>query len=204
MNSGYYYPADSPLHRLGAGIKILTLLGLCCGVFAVDRLDLIFLVAATVAGLTVIARIPLMVALQQLRPAVVFLVVIFAVQLLIVDWSVATKVVVRFATLILAASLVTLTTRSSDMLGALERGLKPLSVFGLNTAKVGLAFSLAIRFIPIIANLTAEVREAQRVRGLERSVFAVAVPTIVRTLKMADEIADAIDARCYGSGRKRI
>ena len=54
-----------------------------------------------------------------------------------------------------------------------------------------------------IASLTAEVREAQRVCGLEHSVFAVAVATIVRTLTLAHEIAYAIDARRYDSGSKR-
>ena len=125
--------------------------------------------------------------------------VLFLVELLVIDWYTATLVVVRFFTLILAATLVTLTTRSSALLDALEFAMRPLSTLGVNTAKVSLALTLAIRFIPMIASIVAEIREAQRARGLERSVLAVAVPAVVRTLKAADDVAAAIDARCYGT-----
>ena len=66
-------------------------------------------------------------------------------------------------------------------------------------AKVSLAIAMAIRFIPLISGLVHEVREAQRVRGLERSILAVAMPVIVRTLKMGNEIAEALDARSFGT-----
>ena len=103
------------------------------------------------------------------------------------------RVVLRFFTVIAFAALVTSTTRSSAMLDAIEFALRPLRLFGVNTHKISLAFSLAIRFAPMIAAMAEEVREAQRVRGLERSVFAIAVPTVVRTLKLADDIdADLI------------
>ena len=54
-----------------------------------------------------------------------------------------------------------------------------------------------LRFIPVLAQITREVREAQRVRGLENSVTALAIPLFVRTLRMSDDIADAIEARGY-------
>ncbi len=97
--------------------------------------------------------------------------------------------------MLLLAGLVTLTTRSSDMIAAVERGLAILRPIGVNPAKIGLAFSLALRFIPVLAKATQEVREAQKTRGLERSILATAIPVAVRTLKMGDEIAQAIDAR---------
>lgn len=110
----------------------------------------------------------------------------------------------RFAVLILFASLVSLTTRVSDMIAALEIGLRPLAFVGLNPAKVGLALSLAIRFIPVIAGQLTEIREAQRVRGLNRSILAAAVPLIVRTLKIAGAVADATEARSYDPDRGMI
>ncbi len=201
MNSGFYHPGVSPLHQCFPGLKILALLLVCCAVFIVDHIVVIALVAVLVCALYCMAKIPLSVALRQIRPVLVFLGIIFILQGVLVDWPVAIKVVVRFGTLIFAAALLTLTTRSADMLDALELGLKPLAWLGLNTGKISLALSLAIRFIPIIAGVTQEVREAQRVRGRERSVFAVAVPTLIRTLKMADDIADAIDARGYDPDR---
>ena len=76
-------------------------------------------------------------------------------------------------------------------------GLPVLRPLGVNPAKVSLALSLALRFIPVLAQITREVREAQRVRGLENSVIALAIPLFVRTLRMSDDIADAIEARGY-------
>ncbi len=68
---------------------------------------------------------------------------------------------------------------------------------GVNPDKVSLAISLALRFIPVLGRITTEVREAQKARGLERSVIAVAMPLAIRAIKMADDISDAIDSRGY-------
>jgi biotin transport system permease protein len=74
--------------------------------------------------------------------------------------------------------------------------LRPI---GVNPDKVSLAISLALRFIPVLGRITMDVREAQKARGLERSVIAVALPVAIRAIKMADEISDAIDSRGYRS-----
>ena len=83
------------------------------------------------------------------------------------------------------------------MIEALQGGLVWLRAIGVNPAKVSLAISLALRFIPVLAAVTSEVREAQRARGLDANILAIAVPVVVRTLKMADDIAAAIEARSY-------
>jgi biotin transport system permease protein len=70
-----------------------------------------------------------------------------------------------------------------------------LRIIGVDPTRVGLAFGLAVRFVPVLASVAADIREAQAARGLDRSVFALAVPLTLRTLRMADEIAEAIDAR---------
>ena len=141
------------------------------------------------------AGLSLRLAATQLRPALVALAVLFLVQVWFSGWALAATVAMRLAAMILLASLVTLTTRMSAMVDTLERALEPLRPIGVDPAKVSLAISLAVRFIPAIGAVAGEVREAQRARGLERSVVALAVPLLVRTLKMADEVAEAIDAR---------
>jgi biotin transport system permease protein len=87
-------------------------------------------------------------------------------------------------------------------MAAIETGLQPLAKLGADVEKISLALSLALRFIPLIASVGAEVREAQRARGLDGSLVALAVPLLVRTLKMGEDIADAIDARGFGSTRR--
>ncbi len=56
---------------------------------------------------------------------------------------------------------------------------------------------MVLRFIPVIATVASEIRDAQRARGLDRSILAMIVPLIIRTLKMADDVADAIEARSF-------
>ena len=81
------------------------------------------------------------------------------------------------------------------MIEALEIFLSPLGKLGVDVGKISLTLAMAIRFIPEVIRITRDVREAQRVRGLETSLFAVAMPVIIRLLRTADDVADAIEAR---------
>ncbi|WP_245409901.1 energy-coupling factor transporter transmembrane component T family protein [Pararhizobium haloflavum] len=192
---GLYRHGESVLHRLPAGSKLLglviagTAIFLIANPFHIAGILVLVCVAYRIAGLDARTLI------AQIRPALWLLALIFALQLWLNDWQAGALVTLRLSTLILLASLVTLTTQVSAMLAAMERGLAPLRHFGVDPSRVSLALSMALRFIPLIADVTAQVREAQKARGLERSVIAVAVPVILRLLKMADDIADAIDAR---------
>ncbi|MBL4667442.1 MAG: energy-coupling factor transporter transmembrane protein EcfT [Sneathiella sp.] len=191
-----YHPAQSIIHNIAAGYKVLLLLILGTTLFQVDRLEILVGAAVGVSLLYVLAKIPVKLAFQQLKPALFLLAIIFLAQIFILGFEAAIFVVLRFLTLILAANLVTLTTLMSHMIGAIEKGL---SVFGrwLPVAKVSLALSLTIRFIPVIGVMADEVREAQRVRGMERNIFAIAMPLVIRTLKMGTEVAEALDARGF-------
>ena len=74
---------------------------------------------------------------------------------------------------------------------------------GVNPAKVSLMLSMTLRFIPLLIGKYHEIREAQKVRGLERSITAIVVPLLVKTLRMAAELTDAIESRCYDPDRPR-
>ncbi len=193
-----YHKSDSFLHRLSAGYKLLSLVGVGSLVFVFDTLFFSGSILALILALYRFARIPLEKCWRQIQPVIWLLGIIFLAQVFITGWEVACLIVVRFAALILAAGLVTLTTLTSDMIAAIEACLHPVRRW-VAVEKVSLALSLAIRFIPVIADITHEVREAQRVRGLERNLFAVAVPVIIRTLKMGTQIAEALDARSFDS-----
>lgn len=105
-------------------------------------------------------------------------------------------VVLRVAALIGLAMAVTLTTPVPALIDACERALRPAERLGLlNAAQVALALALALRFIPEIWRNYQEIREAQAARGLGAHPLALLVPLVVRTLKRAEEVAQAIDAR---------
>lgn len=197
MSFSQYAPGNSAIHDARPGVKIGALVVLGTLLFVLPRLELALAVLIAVLALYRVAGIGLATAWAQLRPALWVIAIFFVAQLWMTGWLAGSLVVVRLAALLLLASLVTLTTRASDMIEALEKGLGWLRFVGINPAKISLALSLALRFIPVLAVITNEVREAQKVRGLDRSVIAVAVPLIVRTLKMADDVAAAIDARSY-------
>lgn len=203
MSLGLYIHADTPVHALAPGAKVAALALVGTVLFLVSDWRLLAGALAGVVMLYALARIPARVALAQLRPALWILGLLFLVQAALESVEAGAVLVLRFGALILLAALVTLTTRVSDMIDALEAGLRPLARVGVNPARTSLALALAIRFIPVLTEVAAEVREAQRARGLDRSLTALALPVIVRTLKMADEIADAIDARSFDASDRK-
>lgn len=185
----------SPLHRCPPGPKLATLALAGTGLmFVTNPLAMLDFLALTLLGFRVAgfggARI-----WRQIRPMLWMLAVLFLVQGGLAGWTLAALIVARLLTLMLLASLVTLTTRTEDLIATLERLLTPLAPLGVNPAKVGLAVSLALRFLPVIAEEAERVREAQAARGLGTHPLALILPLIVRVLKAAEEVAEAIEAR---------
>ena len=192
-----YRPGASPLHRLSPGPKVLVMMAAGTLLFLIESLPLTLSALVLTLALYRVAGLSLTLAAAQLRPLALIFAIFLALQWWLSGPLLALFVVTRLAALILLASLVTLTTRATDMIDMITRALAVLRPLGVNPAKVGLAISLALRFIPVLGQITTEVREAQKTRGLERSVIATALPVAIRTLKMADDISDAIDARGY-------
>ena len=197
MIAGLYIDGNSVLHRAQAGPKILAMVALGTGVFMVPDWPVVSLVLASVIALYRLSGFGWRVIIAQIRPMAWLLAIFFAVQLWLNDWQAGLLVITRIAAIVMFASLITLTTKTSDMLGSLERALRPLKPLGVNPEKVSLAISMVLRFIPVIATVASEIRDAQRARGLDRSILAMIVPLIIRTLKMADDVADAIEARSF-------
>lgn len=197
MSLGLYLHRDSPLHVLPAGAKMLGLLAAGTGLLLSSSLPVLGAALAVTLGLYVLARLRPREVAPVLRLSAFVLVPLLLVHALLSGWGSALEAVLRLAVLLLLATLVSLTTRASDMLEAMERALRPLARFGVNPARLGLLLSLTLRFIPLLAEWLREIQEAQRVRGLESNPIAVLVPLLVKTLRTADTLAEAIDARGF-------
>jgi biotin transport system permease protein len=197
VSLGLYLHRDSPIHAVPAGAKMLGLLAVGTGLLLFPSLPVVSAALAVTLGLYALARLRPREVAPVLRLSAFVLVPLFLVHALLSGWVGALEAVLRLAVLLLLATLVSLTTRASDMLDALERALRPLARFGVNPARLGLLLSLTLRFIPLLASWLREIQEAQRVRGLESNPFAVLVPLLVKTLRTADALAEAIDARCF-------
>ncbi|MBN9433704.1 MAG: energy-coupling factor transporter transmembrane protein EcfT [Bosea sp.] len=195
MTIGLYAPGASALHRLPAGVKLGALVAASLALFAIPS-TIVALAAVPVAFAVYLSTgLGLNRLILELRGPALLLCFVFVFHALAGSVEEGIAAVARFAALILLASAVTLTTPVSEMAALVERLLGPLEPLGVNPAKVGLAIALAIRFVPMIAEEYRQIREAQAARGLDRNLLALVVPLIIRTLKAADDLADAIEAR---------
>lgn len=185
----------SPLHRVPPGVKLIVL--------AVAGTVLAFTDSPWVMGAALaltwlgyaLARVSNRRLLAVLRPMAWLLAPLFLVQGLMHSWVLAFAVVGRIVTLVALANLVTVTTTNEAMIAVITRALKPFRVVGVHPAKVAFAISLSLRFLPVIGGLAQEVRDAQRARGLGNNPLALALPLLVRTLRMASDVTEAIEAR---------
>jgi len=116
-------------------------------------------------------------------------------QLLFLGSEAAAANTARVAAALLVVGLVPLTTPVAAMLDALERGLRVLRPVGVDPARAALLWTVALTTIPVLARLAAEVRDAQRARGLRPSFVRGAVPFLVVALRHADDVGDALAAR---------
>ena len=192
---GLYVPGDSPIHRLPAWVKliILVLVGVS-SVFLRQPLLVGAALAVVIACYAVAGFRPVMAA-RQVWPMRWILLFILVFQWWAQGWQSAVGVVGVIAVLVMAAALVTLTTRTSALVSVIVTACRPLRVFGVDPDRVGLVIALAIRAVPIVTGFAAEIRDAQRARGARPSPRAYAAPLIVRSLRHADAVGEALAAR---------
>ncbi|AII05808.1 biotin transport system permease protein [Rhodococcus wratislaviensis] len=193
---GLYRPGDSLLHRMPAGLKLLLLIASIVTATVFVRTPLEVGVVVVVVGLLfAVASIPWRVAVAQLRPVVWMLLIIAVFQVLITSPARAVVVCGVLLISVALAALVTLTTRVTDMLDTVSRALGPLRRFGVDPDRIGLLLALAIRCIPLLTGIVQEVAQARKARGLQWSMTALATPVLVRALRTADAMGDALVAR---------
>lgn len=195
--AGAYVVGHSPLHRAPAGPKLAALMGCSLALLLVRDAVGVGLAALAVAGLYAVAGLGWRAAWGQVRPLRLFLPVVFALQWWLMDLTSAAVLSTRLLVLVALAGLVTCTTRASDLLAAIERGLSPLERVGVDVERIALVLALALRSVPVIADLAGRVRDAQRARGHERDVRAFAVPLVVGAMRQADALGEALRARGF-------
>ena len=194
-----YVPGTTGVHRAPAGLKLAVLAVLGIGLFATARLDVVAaaFVLVLAAGL-LWARLPVRTLAAQVRPVWIWLAALFAFHLLVTGPIVGAVAVLRLLTLVIAAAVVTATTRVTALVAVIEWLTSPLRVFGVRPARIGLVISMTLRFIPLVADRAARIREAQAARGADRVRLAMVVPLLVQVLRMATTVGEALDARGAG------
>lgn len=228
---GQYIPGNSPLHRDDPRTKIITALAYMVLVILID--DFVGYIIAFLFLLVgiLISRIKPTLILKSLKP--IFILVLFTVVLNILfyrgtseplfAWKFikiykegiifAVKMTIRIILLVAGASLLTYTTTSVRLTDGLEKLMSPLTVIKFPTHEIAMMMSIALRFIPIFVEETEKIMKAQSARGSDfdtgkitekiRSFVPILVPLFVSAFKRADDLATAMEARCYRGGSKR-
>ncbi len=227
---GQYYPGDSAVHRLDPRCKLFA--ALCLITSLMLSYSPLVLAALTLMLLLIIhlARLPFALVVKNLRPflwlfAVTWIIHLFWTSGRIlwiipgvnaeITWEGAVWggiYVARLALLIAAAALLTLTTAPLELADALERIFRPLKRFRVPAHELSLMLTLSLRFIPTLMEEALRIRNAQMSRGARfdgsllnrvRSLLPLMVPLFVSAFRRADELAQAMDARCYNGGDGR-
>ncbi|HSK27277.1 MAG TPA: energy-coupling factor transporter transmembrane protein EcfT [Jiangellales bacterium] len=192
---GLYVPGSSVLHRCPPGVKLAALALLLVVTLRLRTPAQVLAAGALVAAGYAVAGVPWRAALSQVRPLLWLAVLIGAWQVLLAGWDRAMVVVGQLVVAVALAGLVTVTTRTSELLDVLERALRPLRRLGVDAGRVALVLALTVRAVPVLVRLAGEVREAHRARGVVAGPRAYAVPLLVRTLRHADALGEALVAR---------
>lgn len=190
-----YRPGRSPLHRAPAGVKLIGLAVLAVAISLAARTAPAALGAlATVCAAFLLGGFGPLTWLRQLWAARWIAVFVGATQLIFLGPQEAFVNTTRVVSVVMLAGLLTLTTRTSDLLDALQRGLAPLRRLGVDPWRVGFTLTLTIALVPVVADFSARIREAQRARGVRLGPRGI-VTLLVMSLRHADDVADALTAR---------
>lgn len=229
---GQYYPAKSVLHRLDPRIKILSLVAFLVLVFCTSNFYSLALVGATVLTVVLLSGVPLRLYFKSLK-MILFIVLITSLLNLFYGtgdpiyqfWIFkvtlagiynAIFVTVRIFCLILVSSALTFTTSPTDLTDALERLMKPLTIFKIKVHEIAMMMTIALRFVPLLLEETDKIMSAQKARGADmesgnlvarvKALIPVLIPLFVSAFRRAYELAVAMECRCYqgGQGRTRM
>lgn len=188
-------PGTSPLHRAPAGAKLAGLAVFLVVLAALRSRVVVTGALVVVVGLAVLGRVGVRPLLAQVRPVLWFTVLLAAFQWWAAGPWTAVVVTGSFVLAVAAAGLVTLTTRTQDLLDAVVATLKPLRRLGVDPQRVGLVLTLAVRTVPVMAHLAQQVHQARIARGVSRSPRALVVPLVIRAVRHADRLGEALAAR---------
>jgi energy-coupling factor transport system permease protein len=221
---GQYYPTGSVIHRLDARVKLLSVIAYITVLLFVNHFAGYAVAAIFIISLVAISKVPPRLMLRGLRALIFILTfaalinlfltpghtVIFEAGFLKITMEgviLAAKMLSRLVLLILGSSILTLTTSPIQLTDGIESLLKPLKIFKVPSHDIAMMMTIALRFIPTLADETDKIIKAQKARGADfdtgglikraKSLIPILVPLFVSAFKRADELATAMEARCY-------
>jgi len=232
VSFGQYYPAESFVHKMDPRVKILAAIAYIVAVFLVSPFHFLGFAACLffVVLATLFAKLPFLRVLKSVK-GILFIVIFTAIlqiffntngKVLTEFWVIkitdlgllnAGFIIARITLIVLGASLLTLTTSPVELADGIESLLYPLKFIKFPVHEFALIMSIALRFIPTLLDETDRIIKAQKARGADfesgnvfkraKALIPVLIPLLISSFRRADELADAMDARCYGGSKQR-
>lgn len=226
---GQYYPADSAIHKLDPRVKLFSTLLYIISLFCFRGIVSLAIATLFLFGVIRISKVPFKFMVKGLRAILILMLITAVFNLfltpgdpLITVWIFtitkegvqnATLMAIRLIYLILGTSIMTLTTTPNQLTDGLEKSLMPLSKIGVPVHAIAMMMSIALRFIPILIEETDKIMKAQMARGADfesgnlmkkvKAMIPLLVPLFVSAFRRADDLAMAMEARCYNGGEGR-
>ncbi len=226
---GQYYQADSVIHRLDPRVKLSATVLFIISLFIVDNFIGYIIAAVFLACMVKISGVPFRFMVKGMK-SIVFLLLIAVVfnlfltpgEAVVTVWKltvtkegirIAVMMAVRLVFLIIGSSLMTLTTTPNNLTDGMEKLMAPLKIFRVPVHEVAMMMSIALRFIPILLEETDKIMKAQIARGADfesgslikkaKGMIPLLVPLFISAFRRANDLAMAMEARCYRGGEHR-
>ncbi|MBP3804734.1 MAG: energy-coupling factor transporter transmembrane protein EcfT [Oribacterium sp.] len=226
---GQYYPVDSVIHRLDPRVKLLGTLVFLIALFVVDSWTM-YGVAAVVLGILIkLSNVPFKFMTKGLKNILILLLISVSFNLFLTPGeplfqlgilkiskeglTIALKMGIRLILLVMGSSLMTLTTTPNQLTDGMEKGLRGFKKIGVPVHEISMMMSIALRFIPILIEETDKIMKAQQARGADfesgniiqraKAMVPILVPLFIGAFRRANDLAMAMEARCYRGGEGR-
>lgn len=226
---GQYYQTDSVIHRLDPRVKLVATLAFIISLFIVNSFWGYLIAAVFLAVMIRLSHVPFKFMVRGMK-AIVFLLVVAGVfnlfltpgEVVVSFWKLkitkegirlALLMAVRLCFLIIGSSIMTLTTTPNQLTDALEKLLGPLKKIHVPVHEIAMMMSIALRFIPILLEETDKIMKAQIARGADfesgnlitkaKNLVPLLVPLFISAFRRANDLAMAMEARCYRGGEGR-
>lgn len=230
---GQYYPADSPIHRLDPRVKLFGTALFFIAAFSFKGIAGFALLTLFLAGVIRLSGVPFRYMVKGLKAVIVLIVLTAFFHIFLTDsphviwqwkWlriteegiAAAVKMVLRLIYLILGTSVMTLTTTPNELTDGLEKSFMPLQAIRVPVHEIAMMMAIALRFIPILTEETDKIMRAQMARGADfgnrnlirraKALVPLLVPLFIAAFRRANDLAMAMEARCYrgGAGRTKM
>ena len=232
VSFGQYYPTKSFVHNMDPRVKLLLLIAYIVLIFVVKNFYGFILACAFFLLAVIFSKVPILSVLRSVK-AIIFLVLFTVIlnlffyspaePTIIFEWGIISLskeslifsafMALRLILLVLGSSILSLTTTPVALTDGIESLLSPLKIIKFPVHEVALIMSIALRYIPILMSESDRIIMSQKARGADfdsgnvfaraKAMIPVLIPLLISALRRADELGDAMDARCYSGSKNR-